>query len=285
MKNFSGILRGLRLDAGHKTPRRFYLAQGGRAFFGCTYRNYANVEYGRSLPSPALMEKIASALRLDSDDARARPILTAYLRATLEGTALFDHILRALGRGPHSAADRWSPMRRALEENVRARAFSLTRDQTDVVAGSVEGHWAFGVLIHDGGWWTPKGLAQATGLRAGRLRRVLEQLTELGLFERDGDGSYHCRHHGKDFHLAKGGLSQARLDALRRHFVESGEKHGGTKVSRFLCLRASQRELEAYLPQIFEASFKELGLLSTDEKSEDTAFFQVETVYRKILPF
>ncbi|MBI2384636.1 MAG: hypothetical protein HYV14_01355 [Elusimicrobia bacterium] len=285
MKEFSAILRGLRLDAGHKTPRRFFLAQGGRAFFGCTYRNYANVEYGRSLPSPALMEKIAAALRLISDDARARPLLSAYLRALLEGTSLFDHILRALGRGPHSAADRWSPMRRALEENVRSRAFSLTRDQTDAVAGSIEGHWAFGVLIHDGGRWTAKRLAQVTGLRADRLRRVLERLTKLGLFERDSEGGYHCRHHGKDFHLAKGGMSQARLDALRRHFVESGEKHGGTKVSRFLCLRASERELQAYLPQIFEASFKELGLLSTDEKSEDTAFFHVEAVYRKILQF
>lgn len=285
MKIFAERLRGLRLDAGHKTPRRFFLAQGGRAFFGCTYRNYANVEYGRSLPSPALMEKIAAALRLVNDDARARPLLEAYLRALLDGSSLFDHVLRSLGRGPHAAPDRWSPMRRALEENVRARAFSLTRDQTDAVSGSVEGHWAFGVLIHDGGWWTPKRLAQVTGLKAARLRRALDRLADLGLFTRDAEKGYHCPQHGKDFHLAKGGMSEARLDALRRHFVELGEKHGGAKVSRFLCLRASESELAAYLPQIFEAAFKELGLLSTDEKGADTAFFQVETVCRKLLSF
>lgn len=285
MTAFAPVLRGLRQAAGYKTPRRFYLTQGGRKFFGCTYRNYANAEYGRSLPSPALLEKITSALRLADDDGGLRKLLSAYLRAQLDGTSLYDQVLRALGGGHGAAADRWSPMRRALEENVRARSFSLTRDQTEVVTASVEGHWAFGILVHDGGWWTPRSLAQASGLRADRLRRVLVRLTDLGLFRRDEKGRYHCPHHGKDFHLAKGGAVPARMEALRRHFVEAGEKHGGAKVLRFLCLRASERELGAYLPQIFEAPYKELGLLSLDTKGEDTAFYEVETVYRKILPF
>lgn len=280
---FAEVLRELRRDAGFATPRAFYLSRGGRRFFGCTYRQYANVEAGRSLASPRLFEKVAAALGLSADQPLARRLCSAYLRAWLGGDALWSFMLRSLA-APRVAPPA-TPMERAVEASHKARLKSLSAEQTALLTGSLEGHWAFAVLTHDNGRWTPAQLARVTGLGAPKLRRALERFAATGLFLRDSQGRYWCPEPEREFQLARTDLGPPSLGGLRRHFSRLAARHGGARLVKNLCLRASEAELEAYLPQLLEPGYKGIGLLSAAAAGPDTAFFQVETVVRKLMAF
>jgi hypothetical protein len=281
--SFAEALREMRRDAGFATPRAFYNSRGGRRFFGCTYRQYSNVEAGRTLASPRLFEKVASALGLASDPARARRLCSAYLRAWLGDEALCSFMLRSLG-APRLAPPA-GPMARAVAQSHKARLKSLTPEQTALITGSLEGHWAFAVLTHDDGRWTPAQLARVTRLSAAKLRRALERFAATGLFRRDSEGRYWCPEPEREFQLARTGLGPPNLGGLRRHFQRLAARHGGARLVKNLCLRASEAELEAYLPQLLEPGYKGIGLLSAASAGPDTAFFQVETVVRKLMAF
>ncbi|MBI3553263.1 MAG: hypothetical protein HY077_12280 [Elusimicrobia bacterium] len=60
--HFAALLRKYREGLGHRNAHSFFTAQGGRGFFGCTYRAYLYVEKGLSVPSPALVEKLVATL-------------------------------------------------------------------------------------------------------------------------------------------------------------------------------------------------------------------------------
>lgn len=64
MNGFARVLRARREAAGYPSARAFYRALGGRAFFGCTYKAYVNVETGVSRPTPRLLERLVAGLRL-----------------------------------------------------------------------------------------------------------------------------------------------------------------------------------------------------------------------------
>ena len=67
---FGAMVRRRREDAGYASAREFYQSLGGRAFFGCTYKAYLNVEAGASHPSPRLVEKLEATLHPYADGYR-----------------------------------------------------------------------------------------------------------------------------------------------------------------------------------------------------------------------
>lgn len=88
LEGFAAVIRRCRKEAGYRTARAFYVAQGGKGFFGCSYKAYANLEAGVSVPQPRLLERVAAALRLGVRREPARKFSRAYLRLIL-GSAEF----------------------------------------------------------------------------------------------------------------------------------------------------------------------------------------------------
>lgn len=282
---FSKVLREIREESGYKTPRSFYLGQGGRKFFRCTYRQYANVEMGRSLPSPGLVEKIAVALRLGVDEERARDFVMAYLRSFLGNDTFLEFVVRTLNTHIIPSKARGTHIGRAVEQSFKARVSGLTKAQTDLFTGSREGYWCFAILSNDKGRWTAKELSGLTGLPAARLKKTLQKFVDSKLFSMDEDGRFYCSRAGKEFLLARDSFTPLRIDKLRGYLHDMAAKRGGEQVIRYQGLRASEKELRTFLPSLFEESYKNLGLFATTKKGPDTAIFNVETVLRKVLPF
>ncbi|PCI40371.1 MAG: hypothetical protein COB53_01200 [Elusimicrobia bacterium] len=285
MKNFGKTLRRLREEAGYTTPRAFYRERGGRAFFRCTYRQYSNVETGRSKPSPALFEKIGAGLRLNPDEKRSQELVTAFLQATLGSQSLFNFVQRTFSKGTRPAIDADSPLNRALSQTAKARAHTLTKEQTDLITGSLEGHWVFAILTNDNGLWDAQEIAAVTGFSIPKIRSVLKKFEKTGLLRSDAKGKYGCDLRDKDLYLAGDSFSPIKMEELQKHFKKLSTKHGGDRIVKFTNLRASEAELLSYLPELVEPAHKGLGIYSKSAKGSDTAFFQVATVVHKLLTF
>lgn len=95
---FGTLLARLREEAGYRTPRAFFEAQGGRVQFGCSLKSYADAERGRAVPQPAQAERIAAGLRLALDEEAGAEFARAYLAALLGGTDFLEFAAWALRR-------------------------------------------------------------------------------------------------------------------------------------------------------------------------------------------
>lgn len=92
------LLTRLREEAGYRSPRAFFEAQGGRGGLGCSLKSYADAERGRSVPSPALAERLAAGLRVGLDEETGSEFARAYLRALLGGDDFLEFAAWALRR-------------------------------------------------------------------------------------------------------------------------------------------------------------------------------------------
>lgn len=96
---FAVLLRRCREEAGFPTELSFVRAHGA-AHLGCTERAYRDLERGRALPSPRLMSRLATALRLGLREEAARELMRAYLRALLEDDEFIAFLSEALATPP-----------------------------------------------------------------------------------------------------------------------------------------------------------------------------------------
>ncbi|MBI3552012.1 MAG: hypothetical protein HY077_05790 [Elusimicrobia bacterium] len=133
---FAALVWRRREEAGYKSARQFYESLGGRAFFGCTYKAYLNVESGASQPQPRLVERLVAGLRLAIGSRGVREFALAYLRLLLGPGEFFEasvhaltHPVRSKGR-PRAAASAADGEGEALLEHpllLRASRAELMR--------------------------------------------------------------------------------------------------------------------------------------------------------------
>lgn len=97
-REFGALLARLREEAGYKSPRAFYDAQGGRESFGCTLKAYTDAERGRTVPSPTQAERIAAGLRVGLDAEAGPEFARTYLRALFGGDDFLEFAAWALRR-------------------------------------------------------------------------------------------------------------------------------------------------------------------------------------------
>lgn len=97
-RDFGALLLRLREDAGYRSPRAFYDAQGGREHLGCSLKAYTDAERGRAVPQPAQAERFAAGLRLALDEEAGAEFARAYLAALLGGTDFLEFAAWALRR-------------------------------------------------------------------------------------------------------------------------------------------------------------------------------------------
>ncbi len=285
MSDFSRLVTRLREHAGHRSAREFYRVAGGRAAFGCTYKQYLNVEAGRHVPGPRLVAALVAVLRLWQDPDRARRFAHAYLRALLGAGAAADFIAGALATPDPASA---TPLKRAIERDWAARSRPLTVAQSRLIRKDDAHYWAFTLLESDLGAQSAEEMRARTGLPATALKRALEGLARAGLIARDADGRWRCPDAGKIFiheRPVEGKLEIApHLGELRRRWEAMARRDGKTLFDQYLLVRASESEFKAYLPQLAQAVAGSEVYAST-ETGDDTGFLLVESRVRRVLTF
>lgn len=285
MSAFSDTLRRLREQVGYTSARAFFKGRGGQVHFGCTYRQYLNVETGRSAPGPRLMEKIAVGLRLMEDKDRAREFFTAYLHSVHRSEDLV-HLIITTYSEPTSPMDGAQPaMMRAMARQTDQRAIILTREQSAFITECKENYWGHALLANDDGHWAVQDLAAAVGIAPAVFKKSLEKLVKLGVIQKDADGKYFnpnagafYRHPQDDIYLKTG---MPRLQGL---WSDMAAEKGESLLNNSLMTRASEADIRQFLPYIIQC-LKACDVCTTVKKGKDTAFFQVEARVRKILPF
>lgn len=282
MNPFALELRRRREAAGYASARSFYRARGGSTI-GCTYKAYLNLEAGRSVPQPALALRIAAALEVSGEPARAKAYVSAYLRGLVGRPELAGFLLRALG-GEAGPAERSTPFQRASELGMQPKIVGLTRRQADRLCSDGDRYWCWSVLSDDGGLWTPAALARLLDAPERRIRTALESLSTAGLLAREG-GRWRCEDAGKVFRFPRASLYVPDYrKALREHWVEMARRKGRPVLRRTTVVRASEAALRrafGYLAQTVNG----LHIYSVTEPSPDSALFVAQALVRRLASF
>lgn len=283
--SFARSVERLRKKAGYGSSRAFFKKAGGERVFGCGYRQYLNVEKGRSAPSPRLIGRIAKALKLSESPDDAREFALAYLRSTLGPGDLLELFVKSLGlAAPPPGTGKPSALLKGMERHFEARTKLLSQDQADLIWSSKESYWAFMVLSNDDGGWDAKRMASVTGLPAIPLAKALARLERAGLAAKDSMGKYRYPQAGEVLLYPRASFYPKGLQALKKHWDEMSSRRGANLLDRHLFTRASEAELKAFFPYLLQ-SLHAADVATTTREGPDTAFFVVETTVRKLLPF
>lgn len=280
MNALAGVLPKLREKLGMRSAHAFFRALGGSRHFGCTYKQYLNVESGRSIPGPALAERIALGLRLESTPEAAREFAEAWLRCASGSRSFFTFLSGAL-----ASPDALDPLLAGtISRSFSERTALLTSEQVRYIHSSAETFWAFNLLVNDVGLATPEELSNLTGLGLKRLRAALEGLARRKLAVRERRG-FRTALAGKAVVYPQDDAERARRGARARRYCRSLARKGGTEVlDQKILLRASERELAAYLPRLRQA-LQGAGLFAVTSRGKDTALFLLETKGTRVLSF
>jgi DNA-binding transcriptional ArsR family regulator len=279
---FAAVLRATREAMGFPSARAFYMQAGGRKFFGATYRQYLNVESGISGPGAQLVERMALALRLSTDKARARAFFRSYLLCLVASESLLDVIMAAMGETPASPGG--SPLKKALARQSSEREEFLTREQADAAEASPEAFWSWFLVLADNKPRTPEELAAACGLKPAAVANALKALEKAKLVAREKDGRYRAPHLGKVVRFPR----DEHFDLRRRLTYEHAEKvaAGREKVlfRYYTLMRAPEKEVLGYAPHLVEA-IEGANVCATNEKGSDTAVTLIEATVRRLFPY
>lgn len=284
-QEFSPVLRKFREQAGYDSARSFFQALGGRGFFGCTYKQYLNVEGGRSVPQPRLVERLAAGLRIAVDEGRSRDFVLAYLRSLMGREQLYNFVVGALSGKNSVPGGAKSPLRQALRRSFSERTFPLTQAQSTLLCKSGENYWCFTVLSDDRGHWSVHELSRLLGYPEPKVKSALGRLVEAEVAAKDREGKYFCPLAGRVFLHPRDELHAPSVaKALKAHWDLMAQKRGSHILYQHLFTRASESELRNYFPYLAQ-SVQGADIYSTDEKGPDTSLFLIEATVRKVLPF
>lgn len=284
MSDFSRTLCQLREGVGYESARGFYIGRGGARHFGCTYRQYLNVEKGRSLPGPRLMEKIAVGLRLIEDKSRARLFFTAYLHSISRNEDIVRLIVDAFSEKSAAMDEQQPAMIRAMAQNAEKHTKVFTKAQSEFITASKEHYWPFAMLANDSGSWSPEEIAAAADLSAAGVRKTLAKLVTLKLVAKDKKGRYYCPDGDVTYRHPRDRIFQGALKPLKNIWLELAEKKGGVVVQNNLFQRASEADIRQYIPYLVQC-LKGSAVCSTKKKGPDSGFFLVEIGVRKVCDF
>lgn len=185
---FGAILARIRREQGFDSAHSFYKGRGGRRTLGLTYRNYLNLEQGRSLPKPERLEAILAALGLPEHSDGSRELAQTYLAALgLEALA------RRLGTttAAPSAPEGWKLGALAAKRAVEISKVNLSVGQWKLLAEDFEAHTCHNILTHSHHGGTPAQLARMSGLSADKVKRAVGRLVKVGLAKSAG-GRVEC---------------------------------------------------------------------------------------------
>ncbi|MBI5240740.1 MAG: hypothetical protein HY926_09730 [Elusimicrobia bacterium] len=287
MSAFSEELRRCRELAGHPSAREFFKSAGGRGAVRCTYKQYLNIEAGRSLPKPPVLGALVAQLQVWKQPEQAHRFFRAYLETLLGPGELLELCLQSLGPGARPPSSASSPLRKALSRSLQAKLAPLSPEQSRLIRKDPAHYWTWHVLSGDRADWRPESVAEVLRLPLPQVRRALEDLRRAGLAERGPSGEYGSpyreRHAVHERHSAPARLEVPPYrEQVKRLWEAPGR--GQTLLWHYLFLRASESELRHYFPYLAQV-VSGSEIYDTTEKGPDTSFLVVEASVRRLMPF
>ncbi len=186
-----------RKERGYPTAYAFFHKSGGKRYFGVEYAYYLRMERGERLPSSDHLARILDALGSAVSHARARDqILTAYLKAMVEGHALFDPILAAPSKpaSPTGSAEpevQATVLRRVSEQTLQSMD-RISDDQWQAITSSSAAVWVFYWLFYTGSSASDAHLCSQLGLQPLECAQATSRLLQAGLVQRLKNGRVEC---------------------------------------------------------------------------------------------
>lgn len=279
---FPALLVKLREAAGHGSARSFFQSSGGRAFFGCTYKQYSNVEAGRSQPNALLVERAASALRLSHDPEQSRAYARAYLQSVVGREELVDFLAASLNPAARSSG---APLRQALKRHGDERTVPLSEEQSRAIRASAESLWCYAMLSNDRGRHEASTLARLIGASLPTVNKALAELVKTGIIARDPKSLYYCPKAGWFFQHPREELYRSpKALAQRERWLKMSRERGEVLGHDYILVRASEAGIRSYLPYLAQ-TVSGADVYSTTEKGPDTSLILIEATTRRVCPF
>ncbi|PCI36721.1 MAG: hypothetical protein COB53_08630 [Elusimicrobia bacterium] len=281
-ETFGDALSGVREESGFSSSRSFFNKNGGAGFFDCTYRHYLNIEGGRALPNVALTRRIAAALGLISDRARAKRFVKGYLQSLFRDEDMLHLVAFGLGDAQEDIEKSKSPLIEAMSRVNQERTFDLSKEQSTWILKSAENYWTWTILAHDKGSWNADRIVEATGFDAKTVAKSLRKLVKLELAEKEGKSEFRCQLAGRVFQHPNTKVYTTGLQSLRSYRDGMASSKGKTLMRYGFFSRGSERELRNYFDYLIK-SVQGCEVVSKQSSEDDSIFFEVETVVKRIL--
>lgn len=263
---FAELIRRCREEAGYANAGQFYRAHG-RELMGCTAKAYQNLERGITVPSPALVERLATALRVGLREDRLGEFAAAYLRVLLGQGRFCDFALSTL-----TGTD--DGKRRESASAPASRRFSA--EEARVIHSSKESYWCFVLLSAEAKPQTSADLAETTGFKQATIEKALGELVGAGVLQKSGAGGFTSA--SSFLEEDTGSRSEDYWNAV------AGSDEKGVLLEHPLLIRASESDMRQYFSYL-KSGLDGVRSLSTRNKARDSGLFAVELSLRKLFPF
>lgn len=267
LADFAELIRRCREEAGYANAGQFHRAHG-RELMGCTAKAYQNLERGLTVPSPALVERLATALRVGLREDRLREFSAAYLRVLLGPGRFCEYALSSLAGAGEAGA---------VGEHAAGapRGKSLSAEESRLIHSSKEAYWSFALLCGEVSPRSPADLAGITGFKQTSVEKALRELAQARLIEHQGYG-----------YVGAAALIEDTAGPEDRHHGDAltAEGESGVMLEHPLLIRASETDLRQYFAYL-KRGMEPIRELSTRQQGPDTGLFAVELSLRKLFAF
>jgi hypothetical protein len=284
MDPFVTALRKAREEAGYGSTRAFYNGRGGAKFFGCTYRQYLNVESGKTRPGPRLIEKIVTGLSLAYRKKTAREFFEGYLRSVSGSEEVAKLIVAVLSQTPEQLEKAKSPLVDSMAQLHNERLVNLTADETAIIVKDEVHYWCFTMVTSDAGHWSDKQIAEKLEFPADKVKKALAALAKKGLILKDTKKLYYVEDPTQAINFPSKKVYTRGAQEPRKFRQAMAKRKGEELLNYGLFLRGSESSVRQYMNYLID-SVKGAEVCSTTKEGDDTFFFQIETAVKKVVKF
>lgn len=274
---FSELLKKKRQEAGFRTAYHFFYGNGGKGFFGFSYRQYLRIELGNSIPGPERLSRLVSGLRLRDRTSSANELALAWLKAFV-GDEVYVNVFSFLGI-PASGVKK-QPAKNISGGNKRY----LTPAQLSAALTDKETYLCFLAMSSDSSDWTSRGIAEELGVPTASAERAFAALHAAKLLKRVGKGRYRS---AIATHMVELPQREAISDALlekHRNYTREIVASGREEFGRSGIIRADDVVFRDLFP-VLQLSLDAMMAHKATQRTKNSALYYVTGRVVRLLDF
>lgn len=277
LKGFSDVLVRVRKEQGFPSAYAFFHDRGGRDSLGINYRNYVNLESGKSLPKAKTLEAIMLSLGLREYSVAIRDLVEAYF------AALGLDRLGRLMRSPQSPLAQANLAEMAARHALGQKRVQLSMAQWKLQAQSFEAYTCDLLLVSTPGGLELSELGRLTGFAPAALKRAVKALVSSGLAKSSG-GRVRSAFENKVVEAAP--MSPATMGlkaALFAHHSKLMEKSrlARSTVTTVRLTEAGLKEFLRHLDQLIDVA----ELYNSQDNAEGSAVYMIRGQVFQVFPW
>jgi hypothetical protein len=264
---FFELLKKKRQEAGFRTAYRFFYDNGGKGFFGCSYRQYLRIELGNSIPGPERLSRLVSGLRMRNKTASANELALAWLKSFV-GDEVYVNVFSFLGIP--ASAKKTLPTANAHSGNKRY----LTPIQMAAALTDKETYLCFLATASDNGVWTAHEIAEELSIPFAAAERALTALHGVKLLKRVGKGRYRSAIANHMIELPPREALSAALMQKHRNYTREIVASGREEFGRSGIIRADDVVFRDLFP-VLQLSLDAMMSHKATQRTKNSALYYI----------